>query len=536
MKKIQIYLIAILTLGMVIAGCNNQMEDYESTPADAAPTATIAVEGVGDSTFTLTIGSNASGYLGFILVSDTTLMPAAINIISGNWDGEAGVIATTAYKLDASGTMVLPLGGLLPDSYYKVYTAASNTDGMESEVVSYTIKTNDNYGPTFSSSSPEISEDAVVAIGADIVLSFDEPILKGSGKFTFNYFTEGVSMDADSVVVNGNSITIVQPHMAYAGDYVFLSWEEGAVTDLSGNVCEARESAFIAGTGLVGNYYRTVNVGWAIETDSITPSEAALSDLNFAIKIIAPFAVELNQDYVDGDLSLFVTGSGMSSTYSLAASNIMVTDSAIMIMKPFTPDYGQTVSLIINEGVFLEAGYDNPCTAIESGSVEWFMSYGYTRDMIIGTYTFAGTSYWAGADESFDVEIIIDSTDASMVYIDGFYGSDSLIPATFDGDFATLTVECTEDYLLGEVSGDSTETYFWSYEEEEFVLDIAANGDMVTGADYWLALYFEHLDGSEGWQNIFTASTWTKKAVAVASNKSAFIRPQNMIQSELKRK
>jgi hypothetical protein len=550
MKKIQSYLIAILMFGIAITSCTEFLEN-ETMNADTPPVASIEVSAVADSSFTLNISSDKAGYLGYVVVSDTTVSPTVLNILSGSLAGESSTVESEVYESESAGNVTLNITGLNPDQYYKVFCSATNSNGVQSNLASYLVKTDDNYGPSLASISPSRSLDAEQELDFEIVLTFDEPIGSvDASKFSFMYYSEDIEVEAGSVVINANNsmqVTVTQPKEALAGDYVFLSFELGAVNDLSGNPVSAMESGIVEGAA-VGLYWRAENIAWNFDVSQIIPEAgSATSDLNFSVAIEADFPISLNEDYADGDIRFIVTSSGKSSTYYITADYISVADSSIVIYKPFTPSYGEQVYLEINEGVFLD-DFDNPNGVIESGidgiandddavtEVGWFMSYGYSRDLVIGTYLFSGTSYWEGSDESFEVEITADPSDESKVIINGFYGSTTPIPATFDGNFGTLTVNCEEDYLLGDLFADGGETYFWSYGETEFVVNVSSSGDMVTGSDYWLALYWVAADGSaEGYQNIFTASTWTKSASSSA-NKSATILTKHLIPSNLERK
>jgi len=525
MKKIIAYIFTFLAFSFML-GCT-QFEDYKSSDVLQQPTATLSVAAIADSSFTLDISTDKAGILGYAVLSDTSSSVAAISILSQSIGGGASTVASTTFSLDAPGGTSINMGGLMPNSYYKVFAASSNTDGVESEVKSFLVKTDDGVGPTLVSTSPA---NTTTDLASDfiMVLVFDEPIgAVDASKFSLNYFIEGVDAGINSAVIdpdNNKQVIVTQSLEAYAGDYVFLSYEEGAVEDLSGNPVEAMLSG-VNGGSAVGIYWRTENIGWDIDVTTIVPERGtAVSDPEFYVQFKTPFVVTLSEDVVDGSVRFIVKTEGKTTIYDVPADNLMVdeSDSTFTIYKPFVPTYGEMVYLEIDEGVLLD-DYENPNNVIESGidgisneddpvtTVGWLISYGYSRDMILGTYTFSGISYWEGADESFDVEIVADPEDESKVLINGFYGSAVSIPATFDGDFATVTVSAEEDYLLGDLFDDGGETFFWSYEDTKFVMNILPNGDLVTDPNYWLALYWVAADASdEGWVNIFTQSTWSK--------------------------
>lgn len=532
MKKITLYIFALLSIGYII-GCT-QFEEYQSDVVLPKPTATLSVSEVADSSFTLDISTDKAGYLGYVVLSDTAATVPAISILSESLAGAASTVELKTFNLDGAGTTTLSIKGLMPNKYYKVAVAASNADGVESDVQTYIVKTDDGVGPSLSSTSPAKSTDPSQAANFNVVLKFDEPIgTVDASKFTFTYIIDEVDAGADTAYIdpaNPFQVIVTQSRVAHAGEYVSLSYDDGAVEDLSGNPVAAKISG-VNGGSLVGLYWRVENVDWDIDVATVVPEiGSAVSNLGFSVQFKTPFPVTNNAD--DGSVRFIVTSTGKTTIYDVPATDIVVNsaDSTVIINKPFAPNYGDMVYLEMDEGTLLD-DYDNPNTVIESGVdgianegdpvtvVSWFISYGYTRDMILGTYTFSGVSYWAGSDESFDVEIVADPADESKVIINGFYGSQTPIPATFDGDFATLTVSTESDYLLGDLFNDGGETSFWSYQETQFVLNISPNGDMVTDPNYWLALYWVSADGNdEGWVNLFTESTWTKQGAAATSS------------------
>lgn len=532
MKNTILYLFAILTIGIFIVGCDN-LETFESSQVTAAPTATLAVSEVADSTFTLDISTDKAGYLAYLVTSDTSRVVTAIGILSNAYSSTAGTAAIETFKLESAKDVVTTIGGLMPNSYYKVYAVSSNTDGVESEVASFLVKTDDGVGPSFVSSTPEKSNVDDKEADLKIVLTFDEPIDTAlASKFTFTYFFEGKETKAESALVNKDNpfeVIVTQSHNGLSGDYIFLAFEEGAVIDLSQNPIN---EALVSGNdddGLFGLYWRISKKGWTLDPTKFTPKNgSAVEDPDFIIEFKAPVAVKNNAK--DGSIKLIVVGAGVKSIYEVPAANITLGDDkkTIQVEKPFTPTYGEMIYIEIKAGTFTD-NFGNPNIVIESGidgiagaddpitKIGWLISYGYTIDMVIGNYTFNGINHPNpdyGTDKSFDVEIVADPENDDQVLILGFYGSKTPIPAVFNGDFATLTVTPPEDdFLLGDIFDDGGETYFWSDDAEVFVLNIQANGDLITDPAYFLDVYWVSADESEeGFVNVFVESTWTKLA------------------------
>ncbi len=362
MKKIIIYIIAIFSIGVYISGCE-QLEDYESSEVLSRPAATLSVSAVGDSSFTLGISTDMPGYIGYAISSDTSRSVESISILSLSLKGGAGIVAAETFLLESAGNKTLQIKGLMPNTYYKVFAASNNTDGVESDVKSYLLKTNDGIGPTFVSSSPGISNQATVPVGTSIVLSFDEPVKVNSNKkFIFTYYYENVTEEItlDESNVSGKTVTVPQTHTGHPGDYFFLSWEAGAVTDQSNNPCNERVSGVIGGS-LRGNYYRFERAGFSVANKSIVPeSGSVLAAHDFVVDINFPFNIKLSAG-LTSDMVKFKYSNwlGTVTTEVDAGGNIkIVNDTTLRITQPRVPDHGDNIALYIEEGV-LSDKYSN---------------------------------------------------------------------------------------------------------------------------------------------------------------------------------
>ncbi|MCY1722196.1 hypothetical protein OU798_17715 [Prolixibacteraceae bacterium Z1-6] len=550
MKKIIYNITAVLFLGLLIASCED-WDKYESADLASAPEITLDLLSVKDSSVTVSAKTNVAGYVSMLITDDTTLTVEDIDaeqLLTGNESGlekllfNVGGAANVEYEFSS---------GLSQNKWYQVFVVASNEDGVFSAVEGKRVRTDDSHPPVLLSTSPSKSSEAAQENMFAVELTFSEPVqLTDAAKFSFSYYYDDEAIPAENVTVNDNVVTVSQVKEPYNGEWVFLSWEEGAVTDFQAgtpNKVAEQVSGVIDG-GLAGLYWRVQHVAFDMAADNFMPEVgSAVSDPQFDIMYEFPYAVSFATDddgytvYEDGEINVTFWSEGKKTIIDVPFEYLTLTggDSVLVVSIPEAAQYGNTVSVNIAEGVVVD-GYGNPNATFESDNesgANWLISYGYTRDMIIGTYTFSGVSYWEGGDEAFNVEIVADPEDESKVIINGFYGSATPIPAIFNGDFATLTVQAEEDYLLGDLFADGGETYFWSYDEAEFVINILSNGDMVTDPYYWLALYWVAGDESdEGWVNIFVESTWTKtESVSASSGVKAARIVEKVIHSDLSR-
>lgn len=512
--KITKYILFVATLFMAV-GCY-KFDEYnsEGSASASAPslTMTASLGTVMDSTIVLDFASDKDGYISYALMADSVVMDAQTLMEKR----VADALALNQIKVSANVNSIIEFTELMPNTEYYVYAVAS-TDGFWSEISSQLVQTDDGEAPLLlaDKSSPEISSDAALEIDQAISITFSEPIVRdASKKITFKYLLEGVEVEVpeDNISVNGATLIIQQPQAGHLGDYVFVSLEEGTVKDLAGNPCAARVSDYISGTGFVGNFYRYVFENFSINEEKCLPEpntgQANLDSI--MLKFNSTVNLPLNADYTkniytSGDLKISVTTEGKVSTYDVPLSAISVNDSTatIYIADVVTVNPGETLSLEFIEGVFTD-DYDNSVAAYPAGDAEsfsWLKSYGYTRDLIIGTYTATCTSYWGG-DTTYTVTITEQATSTDTVYFVGLVGSTDSIKGVFDGILGTIEFEEQNITLPG-----SSKAYVVSnglnapsYTNEG---TIASNGDMtVTWGVYNIT--------DDGWWDLYPNSSWIK--------------------------
>ena len=494
MKRIQKYIIAILAFGMVIAGCNEQ-EDFESSPATSIPVAEIAISAVGDSTATLTLTSNSAGYIGYILAEDTSLAPEALNLLSNNMADEAGVVQSNYFRLTTPGDTTIVFTGLTQASYYKIYAAASSEVGVESDVITFTVKTDDGWAPNLIDASPLPSDEATVEVGQALSYTFDEPILIDTTKaFTIDYLIEGVTqvVSAASLTVSGSTLTIEQDYSSYSGDYFTVSWEAGAVTDLSGNAMEAIASSYdFASEEGSSLYYRTATGTFNVTDQDIMPStDSIVAQHDFMVDIKFPYAISLLAD-ITADMITFkyTDWEGLSvSTISGAEGISVVGDSTLRIVQPQMANHGDLIELSVAEGV-VEDMYNNINAASEY-ELGWNLgdfhmydaSYMPTTDSILRVQDFT-----VKAKFDFPITLINDSTGSQVYYtildsegekmgdvlivasVDPTNDSTLLLPAVAIPNFTSVVLHVEEGVIAdaaGNVNLELKEDISWAVEPE----------------------------------------------------------------------
>ncbi|HYQ55974.1 MAG TPA: hypothetical protein VEP89_01420 [Draconibacterium sp.] len=542
MKKIIYNITAVLLLGLLITSCED-WDEYKSADLAGAPDITLNLVSVLDSAVMVSVNTNVAGYVSVLITEDTSLTVDDIDaeqLLVGNQSG----LEQELISVENAGLVEYTFTtDLIQNHWYQVFAVATNEDGVFSLVEGQRVMTDDTYAPVLVSTTPTKSAEAAQDNLFSVAITFSEPVqVVDTSMFHFSYYygDETIDVQALEVSESGNVVTVYQDpdNVPYNGEWVFLSWEEGAVTDFQSgtpNKVEAKVSGVIDGF-LEGLYWRVQHVPFDIVTDNFMPEVgSAVSDPQMDIMYKFPYPVSFTTDnegapvYENGDINVSFWTEGKQTILDIPADYLTLTggDSILVISLPEAAQYGNDVSVNIAEGV-VEDIYGNPNAAFESDNesgANWLISYGYTRDMIIGTYTVDGVSHPAlGYNESFDVTIAEDPENENQVLVTGLYYSDTIIVGVFNGDFATLTFNMpfNDDYGfnmvdIGDIFDDGVTNSIEVYGDDHFVCHIDADGNMFTDDEYWWASYYYGSSETEGWNNIFVASTWTKTESVLAS-------------------
>lgn len=251
--------LAAISIALIQFGCEQDwQEELDSTPVDAAPAVTIAIDSNTDSTLTASYSINVPGRVTLALIEGVDTPAIA--------DLEKRTFETTLYKIhdDEAGQGTITYEGLDPYTQYRMVAMGHNTDGVASEMfLTDVIRTQDFANPELEDYTPA-GQNPKVASNQPIVLTFSEPVVYDNTKeVTFSSYFGALSevVPEDSISISGNVVTISYGILPF-NDYCFISYGEGTFTDMAGNPCEEVVSGVIEGY-LEGIWFR-------VETDPAT--------------------------------------------------------------------------------------------------------------------------------------------------------------------------------------------------------------------------------------------------------------------------
>lgn len=345
----------LMMLALMVVSCT-EFTEFESTTYGPGPTITLAQVSVQDSTFTVSVTSNADGFASLILLpgSGNTPPEDPEDLLTGN-------VAAMEYQskaVTANTATEFTFSGLVQYAIYEVMAAANNGDGKPSEVSTLVIGTDDIHAPMLTTTDPGVGYSPALAVGGPVILVFDEPVVYDDTKdLVFTEFYDGEDVVAASVEVDYNVVTVTPGADFTNLDYAMLSYPEGAFADHSGNLSAEMDSYFDGGAGeLVGLY-------WGVESKefdaiSITPAADTVAASTF--DIVVSFAEGVGAgDVGDGDITLTYDDGLDVLTKGVLASELAAAGNELTITQSYLPVAGSVVTLTIPAEI-LSIGYGNP--------------------------------------------------------------------------------------------------------------------------------------------------------------------------------
>lgn len=498
MRKI---LYSILGIGLFMASCTNFDDPVTENYGDG-PAVSIDVTATTDSTFTFTV-SPASGaqYYSYIVVKANSPQElSGATLLKGGYSGGIAGEVVSAEK-DATITNNMRVKGAplcVPNTTYQIYAVAANDKGITGAVANVSVTTTDGNAPTAKTFKPDTKAKAAA-------ITFSEAVARSNGAIVAQYYKEwdinnAVTLTEEeyTVSIEGSVVTFSAPK-APAGSILTFSWESGAFVDSFGNKCTAMDSGINVNTGkFKGVYIATDKENFAVADTCFTAPKVGTSFgdwTQFKGEITFEFDVYRNDNTVKaGDLKVVYSNDNKTTAINLDATHWMIEKNKLYFVLPEAPQFGDYIGLQMTEGAITDV-YGNPNSAYEIEKA-WLRSYGYKRELVIGTYTMNYTSYFDGTSLSETITTKADADSKDGVIISGLaegLGISGEVKGTFSGDYATITVasgqplEKTDSYTVYLMNGGGGETITYN---------VAANGNLST-SDLW-GYYIVKSDGSEG--------------------------------------
>lgn len=438
MKKV-LFAIAIVALALVSCA---KFEPESEVTLEAAAVPTVSATVTGDTSIDIQVlpGYN-TGYYAYAFVKgelDAAEVDAA-TLIAGK---QPGAIATEVASAAKKDTLKKSITKLTPNTIYTLVAVAANEKTQTlSKVVSLMTVTSDSTVPSITLSSYKAAVD-----GDEMVFSvpFDDPIkITRDAAFIVQVFAKNyegaapyyilqplatvpVPTDSVSVASDGKTLVVNVPKEVYVpGAYIALSIGPGSVRNeldqpnkaFTDNLIILRGNYTSYSGGLIGQFknknFELVN---PIAADSVAKFQ---NPATLEVELVAKLAGDINGlwDYGEGGISVTAVNpvTGRKVEYPLEAWEIAATnDTTVVLGLDEAPDFGYYSNYSIDEGI-VEDLYGNVNDALEIED-QVLCSFGYTDADVLGTYTFAGASYW-GVDQNDPKVVIAPSDDEDYAFV-----------------------------------------------------------------------------------------------------------------------
>lgn len=494
-------------LALMVVSCT-EFKEFESKTYGPGPTVTLALASVQDSSFTVSVTSSADGFISIILLPGMGNTPPEDpeDLLTGN----VNAMDYQTKKVPANTTTHFTFSGLVQYAAYEVMAAANDANDVPGDIATLAVGTDDTHPPMLAGTDPGVGYSPSLAVGGPVVLVFDEPVIYDTTKhLVFSEFYDGQDVDAGSVSVDYNVVTVTPGEDFTNLDYAMLSYPEGAFVDYAGNLTPEVQSYFDGVSQLVGLY-------WGVESKtfeplSVTPDEGAVA-AGFDIVVTFAEMVDIS-DVADGDITLTYDDGLDVLIKAVLASEVSAAGNELTITQSYSAAPGVKVTLTI-PAELLSIGYGNPNAEVIAN---WTILH--PLQAWIGDYTINAVSYSdpGNYDEVWAASVAPVAGDLTHLAITIDAGGGGGVPflAAFDSGSGTITIPSGTD--VGDLYGYGSILLYvgdFSNPTPDMVSDIAGTIDpdgtiLIDQVAVWFSDYAFYYDAFN--------TTWTQSAKKSAS-------------------
>jgi Bacterial Ig-like domain len=357
------------------AGCAN-FEEFKSETLESPAVLGMILCTVQDNSLEVNVLNPSDGYvtLGIIAKPAGALVFDSLAFFKQALTPDFTFIGkiVTRYKV-----ATFTFDGLTPFTDYVVVGMSSNADGVLGKPVQLSAKTSDGLSPNYVESTPAIGDLAtIIPTNGEIVLTFDEPVLYKSGNsLKYYYYYDDVTVQESDldVVIDGNNVKITSKVPARNREIIFISWGEGAFTDLKGNKIEAMVSDLDEEGAPFGLFMRVVPKLFTPESitptsgDTISAAGFTKIDLLYSEKVGGFHSLYLNKTTAPIKVT-YKDVNGDTFIKVVPNDNVTFSANTATITLPLAPKDGQTVTLSMQSSTF-KVGITNPTQTVNASWV-----------------------------------------------------------------------------------------------------------------------------------------------------------------------
>ena len=477
---------------LVLAVACETMYGPVQTPIEGDTAGTITV------TFTVSPASASAYYSYMVQAGDEAVEVDATTLYSDGYKKAALASGTVKWTVEAPSTTVT-VSKLASNTTYQIYAVAGSPMGFVGEVFNTSFTTSDTVAPAYA----DIASEANV-----VTLTFSESVTADpqAGAIKVPYYAPyssafkttaaaagEVTVPADAVVVTGNVAEITIPNLPEGCLYT-ISIPEGAFVDVVGQKLPAYASAMVMVEDEDGKSSPAPK-GFCGELEYVElPMFGELEIESFA-EWDSGFVIPMNNTYPLANYSsknfVKVTYESVSSTTTETVVHTLekgvdyqVTSLGFVVNLPVQPPVGANVTISIPTGCL----YDIFGNDSEAWEHTMLYSYGYTLEDVVGTYDFVAPDNTSQkyVNSTFVIEES-DNPEKGNVMLTTFAGIPCManIYGTFDCDGGTLSLYGLQKfYEFVDEDEIVNSYYFYTYEEDYYVLNMPESGVLNNPNDY----------------------------------------------------
>ena len=339
-----------------------------SNPADDATAVAIG------SNIVLTFNEAVAAGTGNIVISDgSDTRTIAVGDAQVTISGNTVTINPTTDLNSNSNYNVLLASGVINDAAGNAYAGITDTTTLNFSTV-------DTQAPTLSSSTP--ADDATaVAIGSNIVLTFNEAVAAGTGNIIISdgSDTRTIAVGDAQVTISGNTVTInpttdLNPNSNYN---VLLA--SGVINDAAGN----------AYAGITDT--TTLNFS-TVDTQAPTLSSSTPADDATAVAIGSNIVLTFNEAVAAGTGNIVISDGSDTRTIAVGDTQVTISENTVTINPTTDLNPNSNYNVQLASGVFTDSA-GNAFAGITEATTLDFLTVGVVADgLISGATVFRDTN------------------------------------------------------------------------------------------------------------------------------------------------
>ncbi|MBD0327730.1 MAG: Ig-like domain-containing protein, partial [Pyrinomonadaceae bacterium] len=268
---------------------------------------------------------------------------------------------------------------------------------LDADTWNFTIV--DNKAPAIVSLFPDDNASNIPA-NINLVLAFDEAVIKGSGQILISYgdTSQTIDISSEAVIVSGSTVIVNPPADFPYGAQVSIQIPEGAFIDASGNP--------FAGLNAGSAWNLTISAF----SDTSAPVAISFSPADNSTSVPANSNLEIvfSENVVKGSGNIIInqgtpSQTTTSQTIDINSADVLINGSTVTINPPADFPFGAQVHVLIQEGAIKD--HANNAHAGITEATRWNFTVDATEPVTIVSQNFPEVIQSSAANVEASIEV-----------------------------------------------------------------------------------------------------------------------------------